>query len=417
MLPTEHAELIEAAKSATCNGNMHGAKWVLLPDEERGVNNVDPRRQHMSDALGSVIYDPKTPQFAGLGLSCYNELWGKLNKYGFKKVVVRVKGGNAAAFQVSRLLGAKKALDAGFGFSDLDIDILINPSLSPAEFNAIKADVQCIVGRTLAVHKRRVDRCFFKSREADNENEYFMGDHDKKLFKELATNSIETLTGAISCFESEQSRNKSSSISYLITPSRLDSEVDIGAKRRLKIEQKHLVKAERVPLPHTPVYVTVNDTISGQRSTGGKVDFVLSRIKIGNIVVNPQSERVKLVLRVHNDAADTDAADATAAAPERISLQIIQPYEKISADFVDVWVGNQEDEQLLDFWKRGGFVGKLTQDIHVVNNRWTIIVPTLEDCKEEYYKLLHVFECPESKREKRERKYKALQSLCKGRTR
>lgn len=396
MIPTEHAELCMAAKAATCNGALHGAKWVLLPDEKRGVNNVDPRRQHMSDAVGGVVYDHTKPQYARMGLSCYDELWQKLNKYGFRKVVVRVKGGNAAAFQVARIFGPEKAREAGFGFSDLDIDILINPSLPEAEFNAIKADVHCVVGRTLAVHKRRIDSCFFKHRENNAENNFFLKDDDKPSFKSAIIDSVSKLPGAKSCFESEQSRNKCSSISYLITPSNLDSEVDIGAKRRLKIEQPHLNKAERVPLCYTPTYVTVNDTINGKRDNGDDVSFTLFRIKLGNFVVNPESERIKLHMRVLEDS---------------VSVQLIQPYEKISADFVDVWVGNQKDAELIDFWKRGGFSGMLTQEITVYRS-WTLIVPTLEDCKNEYYKLLHVFECPESKREKRERKYKALCNIC-----
>ena len=441
MTPKEHAEVIAAAKAATADGSMHDTKWWLFEDKIKTVDEIDPRRQHMSDAVGRVVFDIDHVERARLSLLFYDDLWNKLSHYGPNRVLVRVKGGNAAAIQMGRCIGAREALAAGFNFSDLDVDILINPALP--DFELVKANVHRVLRQSLAVHKRRLDRAFFKPREGDPEMTYiFRDDETKESIRTALCESVETMPDAGCCFKDERTRNKCSNISFLITPSELDSVAEPGAKRRIKIEQPHLDKAERIPLTYTPFYVTVNDTVHGERENGAKVDFTLFRIKMSQIVHVPDTVRVNLQVgpkaqhhqqqggnrcfspsgatddavqvalsSSDSDSGSNDSETEQLAVDDRVRLKInTEPYDKVSADFIDVWVGNRDDAELNEFARRGGFGGLLTEEVRAFG--FVLIVPKLAECKLEYYKLLHVFVCPESKRAKRERKYAALVQAC-----
>lgn len=427
MTPQERAALVKNAKDASASGVFLETKWWLFDDVEQKVKEVSMMRQHMSDTLGSIIYDVNKPEYATIGLDCYNEIWKKLSHFGPHKVVTRIKGGNAAALQMCRLKSAQEAKALGFNFSDLDIDIMINPKLSEQEFDYIKGEVHKVLRQTLPTHKRRIDRAFFKPRTNDYENNWLIRDQNKSAFKTAVSEAVSSVSGAHSCFESVASRNRSSNISYLITPSNLDSEVDPSKKRILKIEQPILENAEKIPLAYSPVYVTVNDTIKTKKDDGSVLDFTLFRIKVGNHVMSDDCDHVRVNLRVVESQSprycsspkstlmSDDGSCSGSDTESLISLQIHQPYDKVSADLIDVCVGNRDDSELNDFWKRGGFnglnfKGALTEQVTVFGN-WTVWIPTLAECKNDYYKLLYVFDCPESKREKRERKYNALLNL------
>ena len=434
MFPNEHSELLVAAKAATENGKLHGANYILYKDEVRGVDNVNPLRQSMSDAMGSAIYDIRHPKHAKLGLSFPYELGYKLRKYTYKpfgqkqKVVMMIKGGFAAAIQMGRIMGPEAAIAAGFGFSDLDINVLVDPTLPKAEFDEIQTVMHVLVNQTMSVHKRRLDRTFFKIREGDREaHHFFDSDAEKEVFKALACSAVGIVDGAQSCLESDTIRNRGSNMSYLITSSDHPSVVNEGAMCRVKVEQPHLVKAECIPLGRTPFYITVNDTINGNRDNGDKVSFTLTRMKLSHIITKTDADWVKVSLRVGRSASASSAANAEEAedaatsyssncnnssSDEYVTVSIFQPYEKVSADFIDVWVGNQDDADLIEFERRGGFNGALTEKVTAFG--CDMVLPTLAECTLDYYKLLHVFTCPESKKEKRERKHLALIKACEG---
>lgn len=418
MYPKEHAEVIVAAKAATEDGNMHDTKWWLFEDKVKTVDEIDPRRQHMSDAVGKTIFDLAHPERASLCLAFYNELWKKLCHFGDDKVLVRIKGGNAAAIQVGMAIGPERASAAGFNFSDLDIDVMINPLLPSAKFEEIKGIVHMVLRQALSTHKRRLDRSFFRPREGDPESTmFFKSDITKELFKVSLTSNIEKLEHAKCCMSDIATRNKSSNISYLITSSNHDSAVEENTKRRVKIEQPHLYKSEKIPLGFTPFYVTVNDTVHGTRKNGDKVDFTLFRMKMSHII--DLQDQVKVQIRLPQASstcsspcgtADEDLISVfsdTSSTDKLVTLKInTEPYDKVSADFIDVWVGNQNDHELNEFAARGGFQGKCTTTVPAFG--FYLILPTLNECKLDYFKLLYVFDCPDSKREKRQRKYAAL---------
>ena len=419
MFPQEHADLIAAAKAAPENGSLFGASWSLYPDVIRGVDEVNPQRQLMSDAWGEAVYDPNHPEFARLGLEAYHQLATKLRiNYGCGKVCVRVKGGNASAILMAQYMGIEESVKAGFNFSDLDVDVLINPKLPKGEFDKIKDFVMQCVRQTLATHKRRIDRAFFKLREDDGETYYLLkNDAAKATFRERICELVGRVPGAHSCLENTLHRNNGSSYSYLITKSHVPSEVIEGEMRRIKIEQPHLEKAERIPLGRAPTFITVNDTINGVRENGDKVSFTLARIKMSNIV-DRVADKVKLNLCVNDDGHVCVAIFMQMVKLKlrvnddgHVCVTIFTPYDKVGADFVDVWIGNQEDAELNSFEKRGGFDGMLTREVSAFG--YQLIVPTLQECKLEYNKLLYMFDCPESKRPKRERKYASLVKVCK----
>ena len=427
MTPKEHADIIAAAKAADRNESLYGIKWWLFEDKPKNVDEIDPRRQHMSDAVGRVVFDHRNGERARVSLSFYDEVWNKLAHYGPGRVLVRCKGGNAAAIQMGLRIGPQAALDAGFNFSDLDMDILINPALPARDFEEIRANVHRVLRQALATHKRRLDRAFFKPRDGDPEMTYmFRQEAPKEAFRAAVCESVETLQDAQCCFSSAEARNKCSNISFLITPSNIDSVAQPGTKRRVKIEQPHLDKAERIPLTYTPFYVSVNDTVCGVRDNGDQVDLTLFRIKMSQIVNVPGTVRVGLQVRgayercgspagtVDEDVESALSSSSDLEEEEYVVVKInTQPYDKVSADFIDVCVPNRADAELNSFARRGGFQGFLSQEVRAFG--FVLILPTLAECKLEYYKLLHVFECPESKRAKRERKYAALVAACNGR--
>ena len=363
---------------------------------------------------------------ASLCLAFYNELWKKLCHFGDDKVLVRIKGGNAAAIQVGMAIGPERASAAGFNFSDLDIDVMINPLLPSAKFEEIKGIVHMVLRQALSTHKKHLDHSFsFRKRDGYTES-FFRSDTTKEQFKQSLTSNIEKLEHAKCCMSDDATRNKSSNISYLITSSNHDSVVEENTKRRVKIEQPHLYKAQNIPLGFTPFYVSVNDTVRGTRKNGDKVDFTLFRMKMSHII--DLQDQVKAQIRVLPQASSTCSSprgtadedlnsvfsDTETEKEKKVKLVTLkintEPYDKVSADFIDVWVGNQNDHELNEFAKRGGFDGYCTTTVYPSKETfgYCLILPTLHECQLDYYKLLYVFDCPESKREKRERKYAAL---------
>jgi len=256
--------------------------------------------------------------------------------------------------------------------------------------------------QTLATHKRRLDRTFgFKARENDPENWYFFdNDSYKAGFAERLTSLITSspeFPNVDCCMRNTERRNHSSTNSYLITFSNLDAVIDVG-KRKIKVDQPHMPKAEKIPLGKSPFYLTVNQTIKSVRSDSSIVDMTLFRLKFGQVVDLPLADRVNVSLRV-DDCGDS------------VSLRLSMPYEKVNSDFIDVGLPNYLDAELRDFWTRGGFNNQLTEEIHSFG--YKILVPTLKECATDVYKLLNVYDCPESKRASRELKFASLNAMIK----
>lgn len=376
MYPEEHANLVATAKKATQNGSLHGHKYSILPPGQ--IDEIDPKRQEISDRIGSVIFDPKNPEFAKLTLDSFKELTDKLRHFG-PKVIVTLGGSNAVA-----LLMPGHDL---FTFSDLDLKILINPMLSEKEFGDIKTCVSGVCNQVFATHKRRLDRLLFKKREGDGESKYFFSSKEQEV--KFRTAMLENMPAyCISPLSDDLVRNRLTNKSYMIT----ESATVPGSS--VKIEVSNLPKAERVPLVPTPIFVSVNDTIKNVLSETGRVtSFTLYRVRMKHMILR-DTEKICVYLRINKDRGDL------------VELQIFKPYDKVNADFVDCSIPNRDDTELLSFEKRGGFRFALNQKIAAYG--FLLTVPTLEECRFEYEKMLTVFDCPESKREKREKRLSAL---------
>jgi hypothetical protein len=376
MFPEEHANLVATAKEATQNGFLHGHKYLILPPGQ--IDEIDPKRQEISDRIGSVIFDPQNPEFAKLTLDSFKELNDKLRHYG-SKVIVTLGGSNAVALQMPN--------HDLFSFSDLDFKVMINPTLPQKEFEEIKTCVSYVCNQVFATHKRRLDRLLFKKREGDGESQYFFSSKEQEI--KFRTAMLENMPSyCISPLSDDLVRNRLTNKSYMIT----ESLVVLGSS--VKIDVSNLPKAERIPLVPTPIFVSVNDSIKRvDPETERVTSFTLYRVRMKHMILR-DSDKICVHLRVNKDKGDV------------IELQLYKPYDKVNADFVDCSIPNRDDTELLSFEKRGGFRFALSQKVSAYG--FVLTVPTLEECRFEYEKMLTVFDCPESKREKREKRLSAL---------
>ena len=422
MTPEELSAYIASAKTSKKSGGIDDAmQWKIL-NGGSGVDEVDPIRMRATEALGNTIFNMHDGQLASISLKCYEELEIKLSTLIYeRKIVLMAGGGNATAFQMKRYgdydcseeekTNKNKNL---FKYSDLDLKIMIRPG---PDFDMIKERVCGVVNQVFATHKRRFDRIFFKKRENDRETNIIFSDEQAELFAE--TFSMCLGKDYISPLDDEAVRNQCSTNSYIITKS------SGAAGKNVMIRVPHLEKAEKVPLGFSPLFVSVNMSIdgSGQQQQGqqmptsldddsscssGTTDsaaadrvtsFTLYRLRLNVLKRVP----VRLALEVSDGSdnnSDSDAID------EEVSVRIEVPFQKVTLDFIDLSIPDQNDTELLDFERRDGFKGALTRDIPVCG--FNILVPTLYEIKAEYYKMLNVFECPLSKRAKRELKYDCI---------
>lgn len=384
MTPNEHALLVQAAKETQKPNALYEHRFhPLTHNNPNEISEVSPISQEVTKAVGSAIFDPTHPKFAKLSLDSYNELCYKLKRYGSGNVMVVLAGSSAVALLIP-------GHDL-FSFSDIDLKVLINPRLPPAEFKELQARVCEVCNQVVATHKRRLDRLLFKKKEGDGETNYFLTAEEERLFRASMLEKIERLKMNVkSPIQDVETRNRLSSKSFLITCS------NVLPNTSVKCEVSILPKAECIPLPATPIRMSVNDTIDVVHEDGRTTSFTLYRLRMHHMMTQ-ENGRIGVNMRCTKD--------------DRVHLQLFKRYEKVNADLVDLTIPNQNDTELISFERRGGFAGYLTQCVNAFG--FLLRVPTLQECKLEHEKMLHVFTCPESKRSKRELKLKALEeALC-----
>jgi hypothetical protein len=388
MSPEELAELTMAAKNATEDGSLYGRKWWILKGDGIAFS-IENIKQQVSDAYGQVIYNDAA--YIRLSLEFYSELIDKFQAFNNwnkteKSVQIRMKGGNAAAIHARKNLTDQQLIDL-FGFSDLDVEILINPKMPQAEFDTVYDRACNVANQVMATHKRRLDRGFFKN-NVSQESDYFFGDDIKNNFRKTIASTLDKVE-LRSCFESDIVRNKCSNTSCIIT--------DTVHGDKVRIEAPHFPRAERIPLGYSPVVGSINDTIrlKTEGTNGHVVDMNLMRLKLGNII---ECEEVRRVSMRYNEKED------------RVKVHFIVPYKKVFSDFIDLAIPRKGDSGLADFAMRGGFFDRLNIVYNVFG--YLVTLPTLQECRDEYYKLMFVYDnCPDCKKEKRQQKYNILTDL------
>ena len=386
--PVMREGFVSRAVNSTEERGNQGYYWynvmpkITTPDEE------DPKKAMLTKALMNTIF--ANPEYRIFALKIYDILVKKITSNQFTRVhyqtnfVVQIKGGSSYMY----LLG--KA-DETFPYSDMDIVIYINPHLPKHLFDSLKDTLATIVLQTISQYKRAIDFMLFSNRDkmspeqvSKQAMEQFVPDELIARFKETYNKALaeisntETTKGTfVSPFEGNDFRNAASKHSCVIDNSRVKENAVV------RIEVPHFKLCERIPLKKTPMFCSYNKTIKFNRiqdPSKGHVQgsFDLFRIRFNNLYMSSDNEDNKTYR------------------------------ENVTADFIDISISNQDDAELHDFWSHGKMV--LVND--VVSGMW-LVIPDILTMVRDLYKMLHIYECPEAKREKREKRYKALLDIMK----
>lgn len=385
--PADRNGFIEhALNSRNYRGYKGPYNYRVFP-KSNGNETEDPKRNLLTQTLAKVIYT-KNPAYRALSLKFYQMLVTKIMEHFppevfYNDMVVMIKGGNSYAF----LLDEKFPED--FQFSDMDIVIYINPYLPKELFDNIKNTMSTIVLQAISQYKRALDHMLFINKTLQDA---FLTpeliESFKKDFNE-ALGDIQCDDGGffMSPFENDNIRNSCSKNSYLIDNSQ------IHENSAVKVEVPHFDKCERIPLRKTPLFASFNKTISFKRDKNDSLngDFELYRLRFNCVYVSTDS----------SDDSDTESQSGG-------SDSMSSKEEKITADFIDVSIALQDDAELIDFWNHGRYLNIMDKTSGV----W-FAIPDGMSCLIDLFKMLTVYDCPDHKKEKREKKYARLKEILK----
>ncbi len=369
--PEDRNALIDLAINSKDGRGQRGPYHFSVLPKINGNEQEDVRRNMLTEALADSIYKT-TPELRNVSLSFYRILMQKLSSNSYTgpylngDIFVVIKGSNAYAFVT------EEKYPEDFPFSDLDVMIYINPYLSDAMFNQLKQAVRVAVLQTISQYKRLLDHMFFLNKPIEG---VFLDEETITSFKDVYTKTLESIVlpdGAqfVSPFVNDEVRNYCSRHSFLIKNSvAQDNSV-------VKIDVPHFDRCERIPLRKTPLFCSYNDTIDFSRGNNDATPghFDLYRIRFNNMYVEKDVETGEIL---HE--------------------------ERVSADFIDITIASKDDSELIDFWNKGRCVCLYDK----YSNLW-LAMPDIHSCISDLYKMLNVYECPESKRQKRTQKFNKL---------
>ena len=352
------ANLVETACTAGKSGALDGNAWMYLPVDNKKVKVDDPVA---ANTMAEVMFSDMA-YFMSLQLRLYAEVLQQIRMYYTPlQVHVFVKGSSALAMRFCM----HPELSKVFKPSDLDMAVYINPTLP--EFEEVHAHVLTLVSRVFAKHKQSIDRTFFISQDRIREDQKLLNDEQIEAFKEAHADAFAEID-MTSPLESTAARNIASSRSYVIEKPQ-DNTDEI-----VLIYTPSFKDAERIPLHRTPVSCSVNRSID-YVNNGHRMVFDLVRMKW--TMINADNS-------------------------------------KHAIDFVDCVVPRREDTELGEYWGRI-FAGEHTVDVIYMHSNMLgsmpVIVPTMRMSAGEIWKMLHIYESPESKREARMKKLAILDSI------
>jgi hypothetical protein len=361
----------DAITSTEIRGNRGYYNFKVYP-KLVGSDAEDPKRAAMTDALARVIFQ-KDVRYRAISLHFYRMLIDKIRSSTFvsrhfmSNFYIILKGSTGYRF----LLGENFSDD--FAFSDLDIVIYINPYIEPDVFQSLRQSLGTILLQVMSQYKRILDHMLFLNKPTQ---EAFLDEETLTAFKNDLKKEFDAIDGFdgkfVTPFEDDEVRNACSKHSFMMRNSegRTDSVV--------RVEVPHFPKCERIPLRRTPLLASHNATIAFNREGNTDLNngvFDLYRLKFTGMFAG-------------------------------FNIETEEMFEaKISADFIDVTIADQMDSELIDFWNHGTCVNVYVMDF------W-MVVPDVYSCMQDLYKMLYVYECPDSKRAKRERRYKILHDIC-----
>jgi hypothetical protein len=401
----ERDMFIEKATHSTTRKGYDGAyEFTVLPKITVHAENEDDRRAKVTKVLMHTVFSK--PQYRIIAMKVYELLWAKIYANPFtrlhanKNIMVVLKGGTAYTFVV-------RMEDADvFPFSDLDIVVAINPYLPRQLFEDLKAAVNIAVLQTISQYKRTLDHMFFLNKDIENP---ILGNKDIEEFKKDLSAALATLDDEdgmyVSPCDDIYARNRVSKNSFILADNKVQPDTVV------KVEVPHFESCDRIPLRKTPLFCSHNRSISFNRTPAANTNsvgcFDLYRMR-WNVLYRRCDVDVGSTSDSGSIHSDSDASSnasfslnnttATASASKPL-----KPYEYITADFVDISILAQNDAELKDFWNHGKVMNVLDRAL----GSW-VMIPDLVTMLRDLHKMLHVYECNESKRGKRQEKYNRL---------
>jgi hypothetical protein len=386
MQPWTHDERNDFIKRAVTSADPRGAKgnyYFNVMPKTGGVSDSDEesmKRSKVTEALANAIY-ASGDEFRNLSLKIYEILTLKLNtsqalsRFDVSNIMIVVKGSNAYAMLMSMYPNDEVART--FPWSDLDLMVLINPFVPDEYFKRLRSIVHTIVVQSISQFKRTLDHMLFLDRPI---NDAFLSKEAIERFKtlladELAKLDTEEEKFVSPCF-SDVVRNACSRNSFIIVDSQASE------KSVVRVDVPHFERCECIPLRKSPLFCSYNDTLEFNRVSNDSEEEIIAKFSLYRVKLN--------VVHIHENA------DSPSEMKE----------ERIGADFIDITIPSKTDSELLDFWTHARCVMIFEKSI----NTW-VCVPDIYSCINDLHKMLFVYQCPASKRDKRQTKYDFMKKL------
>ncbi len=365
-----------------------------MMEKLRGCSHENPDSTQLTKCLAQALYGTDH-QSRILSLGVYDMLFkGLINNsflhFHMKKgnLIVEVKGSSGLQLLLSVLPEIQledNELDC-FLFSDLDNVIKINPYLDKDTFDRIYKATEIIVFQTLSKFKKVLDHMFFLENPDPKIRNTFLNDNQIVEFMLRYVDAVEKQFGddAESPFENLERRNWLSKNSFMIIPHAQEQD------KVVFVEVPFFPYCNCLPARYTPIFMSSNHIAFSTEKYDR--NFGLYRLKMNNMVRKPQYEKIRAELSVNEDASVS------------LSLNIYQhKVEKnVAAEFVDIAILQQNDEELKRTWNKN------TVQVKDPITGLNILVKDLKGNIIDLYNMLHVYDCPESKREMREKKFNIL---------
>ena len=368
------AFLQTAVNSEENKGSKDRYRYKLYPKIDDVDGEDDPKKNIATKALANVLY----PSYAKIPYTLYDMLVRSFDndpyiKRNARYIVVLLKGSNA----YTHILENRPDY---FEYSDMDIIVNIDCRLSSELFDILYDRVNIALSKTVSQYKKILDEHLCFGAGARKTPRVFSDDLIQNFKTDYAI-SLRNL-GFESPFDTTEIRNKCSRQSFMLLPSLVkDTHV-------VKVDVPHFAGCERIPLKKTPIFTSHNKTITFDRTPTLKGNFQLYRIKF-NTYFKLESSR--------DDSSESDSSDRNE-----------DSYQKVAADFIDISLPYRDDAELVDFWNtnRPSLI-----NVKEPTTGISITVPDILSCIGDLHKMLFVYKCPESKREKRLAKYEYLKDI------
>ena len=362
-------EAVNSKESHAQKGYYH---YNVLPKVVGVSENEDPRRAMATEAFAKSIFYGSNKMYRRIMICFYELLMYKFysnpytSPYIGTSIVVLIKGSNAYAYATC------EKYPEDFKFSDMDIVVYINPTLHDEFFATLEKTARVTVQQAISQFKRTLDHMFCLHKNIDDQ---FMSDELIESFKKEFADNLASISTPTAEFQSPLSddmvRNYCSRNSFMIANSKVNEDSVV------RIEVPHYDRCERIPLRRTPFFASHNQTIDFVRDNSNSVgSFDLDRLRLN----------IKYVER------DEEGA--------------IIKEERIPVDFIDVTIASKKDAELIDFWNNGCCLYVLDKNV----NSW-LLIPSIPSCIADLDKMLNKYDCPESKREKRNTRMQKLRQI------